>query len=59
MRIDIAVAIATNDLNWNLKTEIDGEWAVAIYSLIAFQGCIQDFYNGVSISKKLQEYIWN
>ena len=23
------------------------------------QGCIQDFYNGVSISKKLQEYIWN
>ena len=23
------------------------------------QGRIQDFYNGVYISKKLQEYIWN
>ena len=23
------------------------------------QGRIQDFYNGVSISKKLQEYIWD
>ena len=29
--------------------------------ILPFQGHIQDFYNGVSISKKLQEYkiIWN
>ena len=29
------------------------------WAFTCMQGHIQDFYNGVSISIKLQEYIWN
>ena len=52
--IMLMIRIIINGCLWHLLYVITSPINDVVY-----QGHTQDFYNGVSTSKKLQEYIWN